>query len=110
MSRGGPVRSITEGYAPGDGADEGFHDPTLVPHGQYVGETMRQDGDEHDHFLIGTAAYWDGKWDHGDDDGENAPIRNDDPLTGGDYYGAFLVLDGEPLEGAGTFFEFRKSA
>ena len=97
---GGCVRIITEGYSSG----EGYSAPTTSPHGKFVGSAAPQGSGK----LLGTAAYWDGKWDHGDDDGENAPVRDDFPPNG-DYYAAYLVLDGQALEGTGNFYKFRKT-
>jgi hypothetical protein len=84
------VRSITEGY---------FYPNTLngsiSPHGIYTGDAEDQGAGE----LIGTAAYWEGYWDHGVDDGENAPgspVLLDPP--GPEHYGAWLRIDGDIIE------------
>jgi hypothetical protein len=80
------------------------YDVDPSPHGKYV-ERAIEPGSE---TLIGTAAYWDGQWGHGEDeDGTNAPPRDNEPPNG-DYYGAFLVLDGTRLEDASV--AFRKPA
>ena len=94
------VRTITEGYASG----EGYLAPTTSPYGKYVGQATDQGDDK----LIGTAAYWDGKWDHGVDDGDNAPARLG-PMPTGHYYAAYLVLDGVPVLDPDEYVSFVKT-
>ena len=99
---GGRVRIITEGYSSG----EGYSAPTTSPHGKYVGEATDQGTGK----PIATAAYWDGLWDHGPDDGENAPFGPPPPDPNSKEYGAFLVLDDVILDGAGEYQTFYKTA
>ena len=62
--------------------------PSTVPHGKY-------DADPTDDVpaMHGTAAYWDGLWDHGVNDGKDAPGFATDPRP----YRAALILDGQKV-------------
>lgn len=99
---GGRVRIITEGYATG----QGYLAPTISPHGKYTGSPHPE---AQGAPLVATAAYWDGKWDHGVNDGVNALARTG-PIPSGNYYAAYLSLDDEPLEGSEEFVAFVKNA
>ena len=91
------VRTIDEGYDYPNGTNK-----SISPHGVYSGNAVSQGSGK----LIGTAAFWEGYWDHGTHDGENAPF-----VTGsGQDYGAFLVVDGTRLDSTGEYVEFKKTA
>ena len=83
------VRTITAGYPaldPDPGLPPKAQYPAPVPHGRYE-EIPVEDGTEE---LVGEAAYWDGLWDNGPNDGKNAPFSPINPVQ----YRADLVLDG----------------
>lgn len=69
----------------------------IVPHRKYIGPAIYQVCDP----LIGTAAYWDGLWDNGSEDGWNV-----DPDDYGEDYGAVLFLNYEQM---GCPFPFQKT-
>ncbi len=77
--------------------DEGYTFPfqcyaNISPHGRYEAGVAVQ-GEN----LRGTGAYWDGRWDHGPDDGTNAPPGS---------YRAYLIINGTRLTAPGTYVEF----
>jgi len=83
----GLVRTITEGYTYPTPSGPSIY-PSTVPHGKY-------DADPTDDVpaMHGTAAYWDGLWDYGTEDGKNAPGGDDPPVP----YRADLILDGQTV-------------
>ena len=95
------ARTITEGYD-----EDNYPSLRYQPHGRFE---VRADETATDP-LLGTCAYWDGFWDRDVAQDEKTNGTNVDPAIYGEDYGAYLVVDGLMLTGAGQWTAFTKTA